>query len=98
MKSREVSGRDTRTGGLCADEVLDTETRQSSAPGQESTLPQPAPYRKAKRSQQCYCHLMGTDHLKFIASFCGVPRRLWWMIDAMLVVVDRMVTCGSGSK
>lgn len=34
MKSREVSGRDTRTGGLCADEVLDTETRQSAAPGQ----------------------------------------------------------------
>lgn len=66
MKSREVSGGDTRTGGLCADEVLDTETRQSAAPGQESTLPQPAPYRKAKRSQQCYCNLMGTVHLKFI--------------------------------
>lgn len=53
MKSREVSGRDTRTGGLCTDEVLDTETRQRAARGQESTLPQPAPYRKAKRSQQC---------------------------------------------
>lgn len=66
MKSREVSGRDMRTGGLCADEVLDTETRQRAAPGQESTLPQPAPFRKAKRSQQCYCYLMGTVHLKFI--------------------------------
>lgn len=52
MKSREVSGRDTRTGGLCADEVLDTETRQSAAAGQESPPPQPAPDRKAKRSQQ----------------------------------------------
>lgn len=32
------------------------------------------------------------------ASFCGVLWRLWWMIDATLVVADRMVTCGSGSK
>ncbi len=59
MKSRKVSGRDTRTGGLCADEVLDTDTRQSAALGHESTLPKPAPYRKAKRSQQRYCNLMG---------------------------------------
>lgn len=66
MKSREVSGRDMGTGRLCADEVLDTETRQSASLGQESTLPQPAPYRKAKRSQQCYRYLMGTVHSKFI--------------------------------
>lgn len=32
------------------------------------------------------------------ASFCGARRRLWWMIDAMLLVVDRIVTCGRGSK
>ncbi|TNN63369.1 hypothetical protein EYF80_026391 [Liparis tanakae] len=42
MKSSEVSGGDTGTGGLGADEVLDTETRQSAA----------APGRRAKRSQQ----------------------------------------------
>ncbi|TNN63368.1 hypothetical protein EYF80_026390 [Liparis tanakae] len=30
--------------------------------------------------------------LSSYASFCGVPRRLWWMIDATLVVVDRMTT------
>lgn len=32
------------------------------------------------------------------ASFCGLPWRLWWMIDAMLVVADRMVTCGSKQR
>lgn len=49
MKSKEVSGRDTRTGGLCADEVLDTGTRQSAVPGQESSLLQPAPYTEKPR-------------------------------------------------
>lgn len=49
MKSREVSGKDTRTGGLCADEVLDTENRQSAVPGQESSLLQPAPYTEKPR-------------------------------------------------
>lgn len=37
-------------GGLCADEDLDTETRRSVALVQEeSTLPQPAPYRQKPR-------------------------------------------------
>lgn len=66
MKSREVSGRDMGTGRLCTDEVLDTGTEQSAVPGQESTPPQSAPCREAKRSQRCYCNLMGTLHLKFI--------------------------------
>lgn len=63
MKSREVSGRETRTDRPCADEVLETETRQSAASDQESTLPQPAPRGKAKSSRQRYCSLMGTLHL-----------------------------------
>lgn len=33
MTSSEVSGRDTGTGRRCTDEVLDTGTEQSAAPG-----------------------------------------------------------------
>lgn len=49
MKSREVSCRDTRTGGICTDEVLDTETSQSAALGQERTL---ATARLQQKSQE----------------------------------------------
>ena len=48
MKSREVSGRDTRTGGLCTDEVLDAETRHSAAWARSALCLSPLPIEKPR--------------------------------------------------